>query len=190
MRSRGSPIPAHARRRAGTPLPSALLEGPDQLLSEALDVVAEARDAPGLLAAMSVAARQRPLAVGARVRLEGLDDAPPRLGRLTVEEAWQMDADEPVDGLFLLCAREGETGRQLFSFTIETPISWRRGQGWLRDRHDPGEAVREEAHRHVARGRQAAPHRARGCASKQVVAGAVQGARSGLSADGRRLWWH
>jgi hypothetical protein len=173
------PDPGTREAAAGTLLPSALLKGPDELLSEALDLVAEGRDGPGLLAAMSVAAPTA-IAVGARVRLEGLDDVPSRLGRLTVEEAWQMDADEPVDGVFLLCAREGETGRQLFSFTIETPISG----GAVKDGFVTGTT---EGKRFVKKLTGTLPEDVElhtiepEAASERVVEAAIQGARSALA---------
>ena len=103
-------------------LPEELLDGPGELLSEALDDVAEAHGG-GLGGAGMGGAARTPSAAGARVRLEELDNPPPGLGHLAVEQAWQLEADEPVAAIFLLCEREGSEGRQLFSFTIEAPIS-------------------------------------------------------------------
>ena len=104
-------------------LPDALLEDADELLSEALEIVAEAREGPEVLAALAVAA-PTPVALRARLQLEELGEPPVGLGALTVEKAWEMVAgDDPVRGLFLLCERAGAPGRQLFSFTVETALS-------------------------------------------------------------------
>jgi hypothetical protein len=116
------PDPGTREAAAGELLPDSLLEDPEELLSEALEVVAGARGGPELLAGMSVAA-PTPVAIRARVRLDELDDPPTGLGTLRVEQAWEMDANEPVRALYLLCSRERASGKQLFTFTVETPVS-------------------------------------------------------------------
>jgi len=107
---------------AGALLPDSLLEDPEELLSEALDIVAGAHGGPELLAGMAVAA-PTPIAIRARVRLEELADPPAGLGSLRVKQAWEMDANEPVLALYLLCSRRRASGKQLFTFTVETPVS-------------------------------------------------------------------
>jgi hypothetical protein len=172
------PDPGSREVVAGTLLPRALLEGPHELLSEALDVVAEGRSGPQLLAAMSVAAPTA-IAVGARTRLEELDEVP-GLGGLTVESAWAMEADEPVAALFLLCAREGVAGTQLFSFTIETAV---RGgavkDGWVTGTFEGKRFVKTLTGRlpEDVEVRSIEPVAAR----ERLVAAALQGARCGLS---------
>ena len=116
------PDPGTREAAAGAFLPDSLLEDPEELLSEAMDVVAGARGGPELLAAMAVAA-PTPIALRARLLLEGLDDPPAGLGSLHVEQAWEMDANEPVRALFLLCSRDGASGKQLVSFTVEMLFS-------------------------------------------------------------------
>jgi hypothetical protein len=108
--------------RSRSVAPPALLDGPDEFVSEVLDVVASAPRGPELLAGMAVASPTR-IAVGARVRLEELADAPAPLGLLAVVEAWELTAQEPVTATFALCTREGAAGAQLFSFVIETDVS-------------------------------------------------------------------
>lgn len=165
-------------------LPDALLELPEAFLDDALDIVAGTDDGPELLAGLAVAA-PTPIALRARARLEQRESRSAGLGRLHVERAWEMEADEPVSGLFLLASREGASGRQLFSFTVETPVSGGAvkdgfvtgtSEGTRVAKRLTGELPEEVAVRELE------PSEAR----QRVVAAAVQGARTGLSpgADG------
>lgn len=160
-------------------LPAALVEERD-LLGEALDVVAEAPRGAEVLAALAIAA-PTPVSVGARVRLEEVDELPAAPGPLSVEEAWEMVAgDDPVYALFLLCGRERAKGSQLFSFTIETLASggavkdaWATGldEGAAMAKRLTGKLPEEEV---VVRLLAPAEAQAR------IVAAAEQGARTGL----------
>jgi hypothetical protein len=167
-------------------LPDALLEMPHDFLSDALDIVASARGGPELLAGVAVSG-PTPVAVRARGLLEVLDDPPAGLGSLRVERAWEMDADEPVVGLFLLCSRERAAGKQLFSFVLEGQVSG----GAVKDGFVSGTSEGTRTAKAVTgrlpedvHVREIDPAEAR----ERVVAAALQGARSGLapSADGLR----
>jgi len=116
------PDPGTREAAAGELLPDSLLEDPEELLSEAIDIVAGAGGGPELLAGMAVAAPTQ-IALRARLLLEELAAPPAGLGTLRVEQAWEMEADEPVIALYLLCSRERASGKQLLSFTVETPVS-------------------------------------------------------------------
>jgi hypothetical protein len=108
---------------AGSSLPRILSDLPDELVGEALDIVAQADGGPAVLVAMSIAAPTE-LAVAARVRLEELDDRPAPDARLAVLKAWKLvAADEPVVALTVLCERERAPGAQAFSFVIEDDVS-------------------------------------------------------------------
>lgn len=177
--------PGERELASRTLLPEELLDGPGELLSEALDVVAEAQGGALVLAAMGVSA-PTPIAVGARVRLEELETPPPGPGRLAVEQAWQLEAGEPVSGIFLLCTRERSEGRQLFSFTIEGPVSG----GAVKDGFVTGTT---EAVRLVKKLTRSLPGDVDlrpldpSLASDRVAEAAVQGARTGLAPTGDGL---
>ena len=181
-------IPDPGVREAGAAelLPDALLEMPYDFLSDALDLVAGARGGPELLTSLAVSG-PTPIAVGARVRLEALDDPPDGLGSLRVERAWEIDADEPVLGLFLLCSRARASGKQLFSFVVETLVSG----GAVKDGFATGTSEGTRMAKKVTgqlpedvQVREIDPAQA----SERVVAAAIGGARSGLapSTDGLR----
>lgn len=181
-------IPDPGAREAGAVelLPDALLELPDVFLSDAIDLVAEAPGGRDLLAGMAVAG-PTPVAVHARALLQELPDAPAGLGRLRVEQAWELDADEPVVGLFLLSSRAGASGKQLFSFVVETPVSG----GAIKDGFVTGTSEGTRVAKRVSgslpedtEAREIDPTKA----FDRVVAAALRGARSGLapSPDGLR----
>lgn len=181
-----SRIPDPGAREAGACelLPEALLELPAEFLSDAIDIIADADGGPELLAGLSVAA-PTPIAARARARLHELASPPVGLGRLRVERAWEMEAGEPVTGLYLLASREGASGKQLFSFVVETPVSG----GAVKDGLVTGTS---EGTRLAKRLTGDLPEDVRldeidaSEAAERVVAAAVQGARSRLapSADG------
>lgn len=160
-------------------LPTSLLDLPDELVSESLDIVGGFPHGPELLAGMAVAAPTR-IAVGARIRLHELEHAPAPLGRLVVEQAWEMDAAEPVVALFALCAREGAAGSQLFSFTIEQPLSG----GAIKDGFVTGTSEgRRLAKKLTGRLPEEVELRSLDAeeAASRIVAAARQGAASGLA---------
>ena len=97
----------------------ALLEDPDEFLSEAMEIVASARGGPELLAGMAVAG-PTPVAIRARLLLQERGDPSASLGSLHVAQAWERDANEPVVALY---SRKGASGKQLFSFVVETLVS-------------------------------------------------------------------
>jgi hypothetical protein len=171
--------PGAREEGAGRLLPPSLLEGPDELLSEALDIVADAPGGPVVLAGMSVAG-PTPVAVGARVRLEELDEPPAGLGRLTVEEAWLVVDEGPLHALALLCSRAASSGRQLFSFTVETLLS----EGAVKDGLVTGTAEGARLARELTRSLPEGVELRRldpADAAARVVAAAAQGARTGLA---------
>jgi hypothetical protein len=114
--------PAEREIEAPGLVPPALVDGPLELLEETIEIVAEAPDGLPVLAALATAVPPA-AALRARAVLEELADPPRGLGALVAEEAWELDADEPVLGLALRCRREGLEGSQLFSFVLETPLS-------------------------------------------------------------------
>ena len=162
-------------------LPDALLEDADELLSEALEIVAEAPEGPEVLAALAVAAPTS-VALRARLLLEELGEPPVGLGALTVEKAWEMVAgDDPVRGLFLLCERAGAPGRQLFSFTVETLLSdGAVKDGWATGLGEGGAMAKRLTGPLPEEGvevRSLAP----GEAKSRIVAAAERGAQTGLT---------
>ncbi|MCC6223715.1 MAG: hypothetical protein IT201_09545 [Thermoleophilia bacterium] len=171
--------PGVREEAAGRLLPPSLLEGADWILGEVLDLVADAPGGPAVLAGMSVAG-PTPVAVGARVRLEELDEPPPGPGRLTVEQAWLMVDEGPLHALILLCSRAASEGRQLFSFTVETLLS----EGAVKDGLVTGTT---EGARLVKELTQTPPEPVElrpldpADAAARVVAAAAQGARTGLA---------
>lgn len=173
------PNPGTLEEAAGRFVPSSLLEDAGELLSEALDIVAEAPGGPLLLAGMSIAAPTQ-VAIDARVRLEALDDPPAGLGRLAVEEAWEVLDEGPVRAIFLLCSREAVDGQQLFSFTLETVVS----EGAVKDGFVTGT---KEGERFVEELTGSVPEEVElrrldpVDAATQLVEAAVQGARCGLA---------
>lgn len=163
---------------AGSSLPRILRELPDELVGEAMDIVAEADGGPVVLACMSVAAPTE-LAVAARVRLEEVDDLPAPGGRLTVADAWALGAEgEPVVALTVLCEREGAKGAQAFSFVLEEDVSG----GAIKDGFVTG---LDAGHRIVKKLAGSVPDGAEltrvaaADAHARVVAAATQGARGG-----------
>jgi len=114
--------PAELEVDAGGVLPRALVDGPVELLEEALELVAETPGGGEVLAALSASAPPM-VALRAREGLAELEAEPRALGALTPIEAWELDAGEPVTALTVLCRREGLAGHQLFSFVIEAPLS-------------------------------------------------------------------
>lgn len=178
------PDPGAREAAAGALLPDALLEDPGELLSEAMDIVAGARDGPELLAGMAVAG-PTPVAIRARLLLEERGDPSAGLGSPRVEQAWEMDANEPVVALYLLCSRKGASGKQLFSFVVETPVSG----GAVKDGFVTGTSEGTRVARKLTSALpEDVPVQAIDPADavERVVAAAVQGARMGLAptADG------
>ncbi|HXF97942.1 MAG TPA: hypothetical protein VNJ46_04945 [Gaiellaceae bacterium] len=182
----GLPDPGAREAGAVELLPGSLLELPEGILAEALDVVAGARGGPELLAGLAVSG-PTPVAVRARALLAERGHAPAGLGALRVERAWEMDADEPVLALFLLCSRERAAGRQLFSFVLERALTGGAvkdgfvsgtSEGTRIAKKVTGEAPTEVAVRELEPGE----------AAERVVAAARRGAREGLapSEDGLR----
>lgn len=165
-------------------LPDALLEMPEDFLSDAIDMIADAPGGPELLPGLAVAA-PTPIAVRARARLAEMDRPPAGLGPLRVERAWGMDADEPVSGLYLLGSREGARGKQLFAFVLETLVSG----GAIKDGFVTGTSEGTRTMKKLTgevpedvEVREIDPVEA----CERVVAAAARGARSGLapSAEG------
>lgn len=171
--------PGAREEAAGRFLPPSLFEGVDELLREALDIVADAPGGPDVLAGMSVAG-PTPVALGARARLEALDEPPPGLGRLAVEQAWLMVDEGPLQGLVLLCSRAGSTGRQLFSFTVETLLSEGAVKDGLVTGTSDGADLAEELTTSPPEPVDLLPLDPADAAAR-VVAAAAQGARTGLA---------
>jgi hypothetical protein len=174
-------IPDPGVREAGACelLPAALLEMPEDFLSEAIDVIAGADGGPELLAGLAVAA-PTPIAARARTGLEELERPPSGLGRLRVEQAWEIDADEPVLGLYLLSSREGAAGKQLFSFVVETPVSGGAVKDGFVSGTSEGTRTAKKLLGDLPEDVQVSEIDA-AQATERVVAAAVQGARTGLA---------
>jgi hypothetical protein len=170
--------PGTREEAAGRFLPAAILEDHD-LLFESLEIVAGAPQGQLILAGMSVAA-PTPAAVGARVRLEELADPPPGLGRLSVEQAWQLVEEGPFHALVLLCSREGDGGRQLLSFTVETPLSGGAVKDGLVSGMKEGRRLAKRLSGSVPDGVTLVPLDPAEAAAG-VVAAATQGARTGYA---------
>lgn len=161
-------------------VPAALLHGPLELLEETIEIVAEAPGGPPVLAALAAAAPPA-VALRARAALEDLAEPPRALGALEAEEAWELDAAEPVTALAVRCRRDGLDGSQFFSFTIEAPLSG----GAIKDGFASGELrddrlVQQFLHQAKKEGvepRSVAPAEA----VDRVVAAARRGAAAGFA---------
>ncbi|MFN8223579.1 MAG: hypothetical protein U0R50_10105 [Gaiellales bacterium] len=109
--------PTEFELAASSLLPAELGDLPDHIVATALEIIEEAPGGPRALAALAVSG---PSSIGAaaRTRLETTgDDGSPR--GLQIVEAYELDNDEPVIAVHLICTREGVEGRQLFAFVVD-----------------------------------------------------------------------
>lgn len=98
-------------------LPAELGEPPGHMVETVVDVIAEEPGGARALVALS-ASGPSTIAAAARARLEVAGDAGAPRG-LQIVEAYELDNDEPVVALHLICTRDGVSGQQLFAFVVD-----------------------------------------------------------------------
>lgn len=98
-------------------LPAGLGGLPDHIVETAIAVVAEAPGGTRALVALA-ASGSSTIAAGARAQIAAAGHQSSPRG-LQIVEAYELDNDEPVVGLHLICTRDEVPGRQLFAFVVD-----------------------------------------------------------------------